>query len=147
MILLAVLGLGASIVTITLLICAFAIDRDNRSFEKNKRFGKAEVTAYNRVSQSDAYTLYVRIPELSDKNIYNCSHGRINVSDYPPGTIVDVMYAPKKIAGNDYADIRLIDSPPADSSGFARVLIILSVALFVAAGILTAAGIAEIMKL
>lgn len=138
---------GALIVALTLLICGIALGRGNRSFEKNKRFGKAEVTAYNRISQSDAYTLYVRIPELSDKNTYSCSHGRINVGDYPPGTIVDVMYAPKKIAGNDYADIRLIDSPPADSSGFARVLIILSVALFAAAGILTAAGIAEIMKL
>lgn len=132
MILLAVLGLGASIVAITLLICAFAIDRDNRSFEKNKRFGKAEVTAYNRVSQSDAYTLYVRIPELSYKNTYSCSHGRINVSDYPPGTIVDVMYAPKKIAGNDYADIRLIDSPPADSSGIARMLKIISIFMIIA---------------
>ncbi len=50
MILLVVLGLGPLIVAITLWICAYAIDRDNRDFEKNKRFGKAVVTSYNRVS-------------------------------------------------------------------------------------------------
>lgn len=127
MILLVVLGLGPLIVAITLWICAYAIDRDNRDFEKNKQFGKAVVTSYNRVSQSDAYTLYVRMPELSDKNTYSCSHGKINVGDYPPGKIVDVMYVPKKMAGINYADIRLIDSPPANRSGFARVLKIISI--------------------
>lgn len=105
---------------VVLLIIGVALGREARYFEQNKRAGQAEVVGYDRADQSEWYTLAVRIPALKDGKIYGCKSGKINLSKYPKGTVVDVFYAPKKVAGIKVVEVHLRDKPPANGAKVSR---------------------------
>ena len=132
-------------IAFTLFIIGFSLGRQGSSFEKNKRMGQAEVVGYERGERSNWYTLLVRIPELNDGKIYNCTAGKMNISQYPKGSVIDVLYAPKKVAGINVVEVHLLSNPPADSSKVGRGIKKFSVAMLAIAVMLVVAGIVTIL--
>lgn len=123
-----------------LIAAAFSKSRSN-SFQKNMRFGKAEVAGYEQAENSKVCILLVRIPEMNDGKLYSCSSGRINTADYQVGKIVDVIYAVKRIAGIEYAEVHLADNPPPEGARIASGFRIIALALFAISIILIAVGV------
>lgn len=136
---------AVAFLAIVLLITGIALVRQAESFNKNVRPGKAEIVGYDRTNQSDWYTLMVKIPELNDGNLYSCTARRIDISQYPKGKTIDVLYAPKKTMGISIVEVHLAENPPVDSSklglGFKRV----AYALLVIGGILVITGIISLI--
>lgn len=130
---------------VILLVVGVALERKAKSFNENVRSGKAEVVGYDRTNQSDWYTLLVRIPELNDGKIYNCTAGKINLSQYPKGAIIDVLYAPKTIVGIKIVEVHLCDNPPADSFRLGRGIKRFSLALLVLTAILIVVGLITVI--
>lgn len=128
-----------------LLIIGAAMVSKGKSFNENKRYGVAEVVGYERAEQSNWYTLLVRIPELNDAKVYNCTAGKINPSDYPKGKTVDIIYAPKKVAGIKFVEAHLRENPPADTTRLGQSMKKISVAMLVIAGILIVLGIVTLL--
>lgn len=127
---------------IVLFFVGIAMEREGADFNANVRSGKAEVVGYDRAEQSNWYTLMVRIPELNDGKVYNCTAGKgINPSEYPKGTMVDVLYAPKTIAGIRVIEAHLKDNPPADKARLGRIIEQLAFALLGVATILCIVGV------
>lgn len=83
------------------------LNKSNRNFKKNMRYGQAEVIGYDREEGSDWHTLVVKLCGISDKNSYNCKSKKINIAEYPKGKRVEVVYAPKNIMGSVWYDVRL----------------------------------------
>lgn len=125
---------------LVLLIAGSALHKQNARFQNNKRHTRAEVVGYKCSSQSNYSTLLVRIPELNDGQNHNCESGKINKSDYPIGSLVDIWYAARKMVGIDVVEVYLYSNPPADSTKTARAIVGISIILFAIAGILTVAG-------
>lgn len=125
---------------VVLLIIGIALESKGKLFAKNKRCGQAEVVGYERADQSDWYELLVRIPDLDDEKIYNCTAGKINISQFPKGSVIDVSYAPKKIVGLNVVEVHLLDNPPADSLKIGCGVKKISIAMFVIACILAIIG-------
>ncbi len=134
-----------SLFALALLIIGLATEKSGKSFCANQRRGQAEVVGYERINQSNRYTLLVSIPELNDGKIYNCTSGKINLADYPKGTVVDVMYAPKKIIGISVVEVHLSNNPPANSLRLGHGIKIVSIVMFVTAVVLAVAGLATIL--
>lgn len=128
-----------------LLIIGSAMERKGKSFNENTRQGVAEVVGYERAEQSNWYTLLIRIPELNDGKVYNCTAGKINPSDYPKGKTVDIIYAPKKAAGIKFVEAHLRENPPPDTTRLGIGIKKISVAMLVIAGILIVLGIATLL--
>lgn len=127
---------------ITLLIIGIALEREGTEFNANAQSGKAEVVGYDRAEQSNWYTLLVRIPKLNDGKFYNCTAGKsINTSEYPKGTIVDVLYAPKTIAGIRVIETHLKENPPTDKARLGKKVELLAFALLGVSIILCIVGI------
>lgn len=140
--------IGAGVVAffaIVLLIIGVSLERSGKSFEENKRRGRAEVVGYDRADQSNWYTLLVRIPELNDGKLYNCTAGKINISDYPKGAVIDVFYAPKKVAGMNIVEVHLLDNPPADGSRLGSGIKKFCIAMFVIAALLAVVGVITLL--
>ncbi len=128
--------------TIVLFIVGITLEREGTDFIANARSGKAEVVGYERTAKSNWYELLVRIPDLNDGKIYNCTAGKgINPSEYPKGTIVDVLYAPKTIVGIRVIEAHLKENPPADKARLGRIIEQLAFALLGVAAILCIVGI------
>lgn len=123
------------------LLFGVALQRETIGFESNKRIGKAEVTGYSRRSGSNYRMLMVRLLNFRDADCYSCASGKINVSEYPIGTVVDVIYAPVKKLGVNVVEIHLIENPPANSSGSAHIMKMLALGLIIIAAMLVATGI------
>lgn len=117
------------------------LQRSTKEFECNQRFGQAEVVGYERGEQSSHYSLLVRIPELNDEKLYNCKSQHLDLAKYPKGTMVDVVYAPKRVMGVDVVEVQLADAPPASGAKFAAGLKIFSLVLLSISGILVLAGV------
>lgn len=132
-------------IAITLLIIGIALVSKGNSFHENKQYGKAEVVGYERADQSNWYTLLIRIPKLNDGKIYNCTAGKIDLSSYPKGTVIDIVYAPKKLAGINYVEAHLLDNPPADSTKLGSGIKKFAIAMLVIAGILVLVGITTLL--
>lgn len=128
-----------------LLVIGAAMVSKGKSFNENKRYGVAEVVGYECAEQSNWYSLLVRIPELNDGKVYNCTAGKINPSDYPKGKAVDVIYAPKKVAGIIFVEAHLRKNPPADTVRIGQGIKKISIAMLVIAGILIVLGIATLL--
>ena len=92
-------------IALLLLETGTILGKDSIVFESNKRIGKAEVVGYEH--QSSHHTMLVRLPELNDGKIYSCVAGKIRTSDYPKGAVVDVYYAPEKVAGINIVEVHL----------------------------------------
>ncbi len=127
-------------IAIVLLILGISFIRQGESFQKNKRYATAVVVGYERAEKSNWYSLLIRIPELHNNNIYNCTGGRIKPSAYPKGQAVDIVYAPKKTAGITFVEAHLKDDPPADSARLGYGIRNISIAMLVIAGILIVVG-------
>ena len=130
---------------IALLIIGVAMVSTGKSFHANKRYGKAEVVGYERADQSDWYTLLIRIPELNDGKIYNCTAGKIDLSSFPKGTVIDIVYAPKKVAGIHFIEAHLLDNPPADTTRIGTEIKKFAIAMLVIAGILVVVGMTTLL--
>lgn len=127
---------------IVLFFVGIALEREGADFNANARSGKAEVVGYERTAKSNWYELLVRIPDLNDGKIYNCTAGKgINPSEYPKGAIVDVLYAPKTIVGIRVIEAHLKENPPADKARVGRIIEQLAFALLGVAAILCVVGI------
>ena len=143
------LFIGAAVVAFfsaVLLMIGIALEKSGKSFEDNKRRGRAEVVGYERADQSDWYTLLVRIPSLNDGKIYNCTAGKINISHYPKNSVIDVFYTPKQIAGIKLIEVHLLDKPPADSIKIGCGIKKVSYAMFFVAGVITVIGILTLIN-
>lgn len=134
-----------SVFALALLIIGLSMEKNGKSFCANQRRGWAEVVGYRRAEESNWYTLLVRIPELNDGKFYSCSAGKINLSDYPKGTVVDVLYAPKRVVGMNIVEVHLLNNPPKDSIQLGRRIKVASIVMLVAAAALTVAGIVSIL--
>lgn len=134
-----------AVFALALLIIGAALEKSGRSFRENQRKGLAEVVGYERAEQSNWYTLLVRIPALNDGKIYNCTAGKIHLSQYPKGSVIRVLYAPKRIAGMNVVEVHLLDDPPADSSRLGRGIKRVSIIMLVAAGVIAVAGLAALL--
>ena len=121
-------------------IIGISLEKQGRSFEQNKKSGKAEVVGYERADQSNWYTLLVRIPKLNDGKIYNCSAGKIKISDYPKGSVIDVWYAEKKIVGLKVVEVHLLNNPPADGMKIGSKIKKFSILLFALTAALAVVG-------
>lgn len=130
---------------VVLLIIGVAMVSKGKSFHENKRYGKAEVAGYERGEQSNWYTLLIRIPELNDGKIYNCTAGRINLSSYPKGAVIDIIYAPKRVANINFVEAHLLDNPPADTIRLGTGIKKFAIAMFAIAGILIILGITALL--
>lgn len=127
---------------IVLFIVGITLEREGADFNANVRSGKAEVVGYERTAKSNWYELLVRIPDLNDGKIYNCTAGKgINPSEHPKGTMVDVLYAPRTIVGIRVIEAHLKDNPPADKAHLGRIIEQLAFALLGVAAILCIVGI------
>lgn len=116
------------------------LNKSDRNFKKNMRYGRAEVIGYDREEESDWYTLIVKLCDIADKSSYNCKSKKINIADYPKGKLVDVVYAPKFVMGAVWYDVRLNETgklPTEDgilAKGFETVgiiCLILAVIIFI----------------
>ena len=85
--------------------------------------------------------LRVRLPAISDTDIYLCLAGKIRPDDYPIGTIVNVYYAQRE-TGLKSVEIHLIDDPPADVGRVAGIFKKTAIVIFCIAVILAIVGIA-----
>lgn len=132
-------------VGLILLIIGAALEKQSAYFEKNKRCGQAEVVGHQCSSQSNYSTLLVRIPDLRDDNAYNCASGKIDISCFPKGTMVNVWYASKRVAGMNVVEVYLYDNPPADSTKTAWGIKKVSISMFAIVGILTVAGLMTLL--
>ena len=121
------------ILAIALLISGRIMQRSSEYFRKNRKSGKAVVVGYDRTEQSNWYSLKVKIPALGDNCTYGCSGGKLDLSKYPVGTVVDVWYAPKKSLGLGMVEIHLMENPPGDSGKIGRVITILSIFMLIIA--------------
>ncbi len=140
--------IGAAVTAIfglTLLIAGIAIQSEEKQFEATARPGKAEVVGYDRADQSDWYTLLVSIQGLDDGKLYNCKSGKINIGDYPKGTVVDVIYSPQNVAGINVVEVRLASLPPTGRKRLGSVIHKIALALLVIAGILIVPGLLSII--
>lgn len=99
--------------SLPLLMAGIILHKQNVNFNKNKRYGKAEVVGYDREEQSNFYQLLVKLPELNDGKLYNCHSGKsIDTFKYPKGTVVDVMYSPQKFMGINVMEVHLLEDLP-----------------------------------
>lgn len=135
-------GFLTAVLAFMLFITGMVLNKNGRSFNESKRYGYGEVVGYDCGDQSSRYTLLVRIPELHDGKIYNCKSGKINIGNYPKGSVVNIIYAPKSIVGIEVIEVYLSDCPPADSVALGKKFKILSIVMFVISCILMVAGIA-----
>lgn len=134
-----------SVFALALLIIGLAMEKSGKSFCANQRRGRAEVVGYRRAEESNWYTLLVRIPELNDGKFYSCSAGKINLSDYPKGAVVDVLYAPKRVVGMNIVEVHLLNNPPTNSVRIGHRIKVVSIVMLVAAVALAVAGIVSVM--
>lgn len=130
---------------LVLLIIGIALKRKGNDFEQNKKCGQAEVVGYTRSKELEDYTLLVRIPKLNDDNLYSCTSGKIDLSHFPKGTIVDVLYAPIKVFGVDVVEVHLIDVPPTDCLTLGLKFKKFSIILFIIACIFAVAGVVTVL--
>lgn len=117
------------------------LQRSTQTFDRNQRFGRAEVVGYDRGEQSSHYSLLVRILDLDDGKLYNCKSQHLDLAKYPKGAVVDVVYAPKRVMGIDVVEVHLADAPPMNGAKFAAGLKIFALVLLIISGILVLAGI------
>ncbi len=130
-------------ITLLLSFSMFIIGRflkkDADFFEENMRKGKAEVVGYNRAEKSNWYSLAVKLIDV-DEHIFNCEAGKININDYPVGSIVSVIYVKKRTFGIDVFEVHLADNPPGDKKKISNVMMKISLVLFVVSVIMTIIG-------
>ncbi len=105
-----------------LLIISNAIIKNSDYFNSNKCYGQAEVVGYDQGEQTNRHTLLVRILGINDNNVYGCAAGKIIISDYPKGKIVDVIYAPKKSFGIRLKEVHLRNNPPGNRTAIGNVI-------------------------
>ena len=125
---------------LVLWIIGIALKRQGKIFVENKRYCRAEVVGYERADQSDWYTLLVRIPDFDDGKIYSCSARKIDTACFPKGSVIDVLYAPRKVVGIKVVEVHLLSNPPADGLKLGRRIEAVSVAMFLVASILSIIG-------
>lgn len=138
-------GAVIAFIAAVLLIIGAALVRQGKSFRENMRYGIAEVVGYERAEQSDWYTLLIRIPELNDGKVYSCTAGKISPAAYPKGKVVEIIYAPKKVAGIRFVEAHLRENPPADTVRLGNGIKKISVAMLAIAGILVVSGIVTLL--
>ncbi len=84
------------IVSVIFLIGSHSIMKKATAFEEDKCKSFGIVVGYDRKQQISAKNftcdLKIRIPELSDKNVFLCLTNGVNPFDYPVGTKVDIYY-------------------------------------------------------
>lgn len=114
------------------------LKRSSVYFHEHKKYGSGEVVGYDSSEGSRWYSLIVKVVELNDNKTYICNSAKINIHDYPKGSIVNVVYA---ITKRGRVQVYLADRLPADKSYMAKVFNVISlVSLIITLG-LVAAGI------
>lgn len=114
-------------------VVAIALRKRANAFANGKRYGKAVVVGYDSGEGSPSYSLLVKLPELNDGKLYNCSASRKRLAKYPVGAVVDVAYAPVRVFGITAYDVRLAEDSADDRRGVARAFAIVAFAMGVAA--------------
>ena len=73
----------------------FGIKKD-KSFEENKRRSTGIVVGHDRKQQISLNNftcdLRIRIPEISENNVFLCITSGVDPADYPVGSKVDIFY-------------------------------------------------------
>lgn len=126
---------------IALLIIGLALKMISDNFKRNSREGKAVVVGYEQSDYTTWRTLLVKIPALNQERLYSCKGGKISMSKYPKGTVIDVIYTPKRFAGIDLTEVHLKSNPPTDGMKIGNGIVYVSLAILVLACILTVIGI------
>ena len=112
------------------------LKRSSAYFHEHKKYGTGEVIGYDSSEGSRWYSLIVKVVELQDNKTYICSSAKINIHDYPEGSIVNVAYA---ITKRGRVQVYLADRLPADKSSMARVFNIVSlISLVITLGLVVA---------
>lgn len=133
----------ASIMVISYLdfkLISAILKRNVTYFEEHKKYGKGEVVGYDASEGSRWYSLIIKIIDLNDNKTYICSSAKIDIHDYPKGSIVNVIYAVTK---RGRVRVHLADKLPANENNMAKVFNIVSwislifAFIFVLAGVLT----------
>lgn len=102
-------------------VVAATLRKSANSFQESMRSGKAEVVGYEREERSSWYTLLVKIPALHDDMTHNCHAGKIQIANYPKGTVVDVIYAEKQVMGIPVIEVHLKENPPVSTTAVSTV--------------------------
>lgn len=105
-------------------VIAVILKRSSEYFHEHKQYGNGEVVGYDSSEGSRWYSLIVKVIELNDNKNYICSSAKINIHDYPKGSIVNVAYA---ITKRGRVQVYLADRLPADKSSMSKVFNIISV--------------------
>lgn len=112
------------------------LKRSSVYFHEHKQYGSGEVVGYDSSEGSRWYSLVVKVNELNDNKTYICSSAKINIHDYPNGSIVSVVYA---ITKRGRVQVYLADRLPADKSSMSKVFNIISViSLIITLGLILA---------
>lgn len=117
------------------------------NFEEKKHIGKAEIVGYDQSSGNPtaSYSLMVKIPELSDGKLYSCEPAMTNLTEFPKGKTIDVLYAPVKIMGVDTVEVHLISEPPVRKSKLGQKVKKLAKILMVTSLILAGIGVISLI--
>ncbi len=130
------------LIVIIFFITGKLMDRSHEYFERNMKSGLAEVVGYDRLNDSTWYSLKVKLQEVDTDKYYVCASRKINKADYPAGTIVRVLYAPKKIVGISLYEVHLNEEgkSPIAEDRLGRVFVTISIVCFMIAAALCLLG-------
>lgn len=114
-------------------IFSYVMLKKDKNFKSNKKYGTAEIVGYRQ--DMDDYrsepSLLVKILEENDGNLYTCKCGKINLSDYPKGKIVNIEYAPIKEFGINVMDVRMIENPQIEGYKLSKIFNFVAIIIFV----------------
>ena len=124
-------------------IISVILKKSAKYFHENKQFGRAEDVGYDASEGSRWYSLIVKVLDLNDDKTYICNSAKVNIHDYPKGTIVDVAYATTK---HGRVQVYLSNCLPADKASMAKVFnIIAIISMAITLGLLVASVITIIL--
>lgn len=124
-------------------IISVILKRSAKYFHENKQFGRAEVVGYDASEGSRWYSLIVKVLDLNDNKTYICNSAKVNIHDYPKGTIVDVAYATTK---HGRVQVYLSNCLPVDKASMAKVFnMIAIISMIITLGLLIAGVITMIL--
>lgn len=105
-------------------------------FHEHKQYGRGEVVGYDTSEGSRWYSLIVKVLELNDNKTHICNSAKVNIHNYPKGTIVNVIYVITRRGG---VQVYLADRMPADKASMSKVFNTISVIiLLITVGLLIA---------
>lgn len=114
---------------INFIIITSILRKNANRFDETQRKGTAEVVGYDSSEQSRWYSLIVKVRELKDNKTYIVNSAKINIHDYPQGSVISVVYAKTEIFGKEMYQVYLPEKMPPSNQGMAKVFHWLSMIL------------------